>query len=271
MHKLIYIVLLVIPFAEGFSQVISKSEKIILKGDRLHKVSAMKGYNVMETMDTVSQRSVYFKLPVESARGMKTAYDLYDNMIYAISVIEFSARQYSILLIKSDLGKLDTLQSADTLKMNKIKLFGTESMESYTKIDPLSTAIYEAQIKAVHIGYSLLASKNGMVELFILLGDQLTIWQLNKDQWKKTYTETCPFSGNFFAVENKSKRFLIADTGGVFEINKKIIAVPAKSAGKDALIVVDKNKDTVYSFPAGEKTKRLKNISLKSGKRIIEN
>ena len=65
-------------------------------------------------------------------------------------------------------------------------------------------------------------------------------------------------ASEFVAVEHKRKKYVITDTGDVFEVGTKITPVSGKNAGAQSAIIVDKTRDKVYSIPAYGTRPRLK-------------
>jgi hypothetical protein len=248
---------------------VPRSEKMILIDTRLYREGRAKEYNTLEVLDTVKKQVHCFKIIAESPKGLKPVYDIDDTFLYAVSVTEFMPWQYSISLVKLNLEKLDLLQHQDTTGVQKVKIFSGQSFVSNSQINPLSDAFHEAQLRGWKINYGLSVSAGGIVELYILLHDQLTIWQLVGSEWKKSYTGTCPFSGSFSAFEHKTKKYMIADTGTLFEIGKTITEVPGKRAEEHAMLVVDKTHDRVYSLPEITKRAKLQNVDPGKGRALF--
>lgn len=251
----------------------SAFEKILLKDSKLYRVSKVKGgYTILEVRDTVSNDTAFLKMPIESAKQFKVPFDISGQFVYAISIMEYAPRQIAIWLVKSDITKLDVLQKSDTSESGtRFKLFGPESIESHTRIAPLSQAVYEAQIREQKLNYSLLASENDKLELFILLGKRLSSWQLEKDEWKETFSDTCSVSGDFIAVKHKARKYLITEGGSVYEVGKKITELADRKILQQGMIMIDKSRDRVYSVPSSGRPSQLKNMSLKKIKEIFDN
>jgi hypothetical protein len=249
---------------QGQAQV-PRSEKMILIDTRLYREGRAKEYNTLEVLDTVKKQVHCFKIIAESPKGLTPAYDIDGTFLYAVSVTEFMPWQYSISLVKLNVEKLDLLQHQDTTGVQKVKIFSSQSFVSNTQINSLSDAFHDAQLHGWKINYGLVVSAGGIVELYILLHDQLTIWQLAGGEWKKSYTGTCPFSGSFFAFVHKTKKYVIADTGALFEIGKTITEVLERKAGEHATLVVDKTHDRVYSLSGVKKTAKLQDVDTRKG------
>lgn len=256
------ILLAVMAGNQAYSQGVAGSRKLIYYQNQVYRAKSLKSEPVLMVADPQKLTNAYYRLPTDTLRAGSVAYDIRKDYIYFISEFAFFPPQRSFYLVKSPLRKLDVFTLADTASKKGLQAYSPESITDYFEITPLNAAFDQALANNTGpVYYDITVSAAEQISLFILEGQELTVWEAKDKNWVKRNTTQIPFKSSFSAISLLNRNYIVAESGGIFEYTGHLKKVRQLKTAAPFSLIVNKDKNAVFTTgPLDLSSGKFKNI-----------